>query len=707
MLQALLARQNEPPTSLPSAHNWEDSCVRAKETIERHLEAYEEHRTKRLRGAVTVDEVPRLVDLIAHRLAVGDARTIKETLADVPPVILQNNIWRWYAIPYPVLRQTLLRLFHDVAKEGGGSAEFAADVHTNIDEWIFSNEKWLRDGNPVQWRHGLVSLDDAEHVFLDYILTKSERTITRPGPLPGFELLCEARAAKISIQPSTAMFKRNFYRMSDGLLQNLDWSNVLVAGGIILGTLLSSDSSSTHLQDWRSSDIDMYIHGLSPEDANKKIQHVFDAFSSNLPPGTRTFVVRNMKTITFHAKYPLRRIQIVLKLVESPLEVLLNFDLDICAMGWDGSNVWMLPRAARALEIGSSVFTMDLVRGHYLSTRRASQPQRVFKYANRGYGIRFLPSYMAALQRVLQVPESGGPPVPLDMAGIADDTRRWIDRWLAKSVHYPLHMYTITPRSLPGYSLSGFAMFMRHVSLWEMGQCRRLNVRDDWGPGASSYEERTEAATSPDSEYPWNTGFSFTGYRAHINQLNAAEVEKWVRFDHLERLIQHGVTSSAQISDAVQRIACAPTLDILLHSGFDISLPVILPCDFAVYANDLVSQAQAAAGLKETKLLEPAVRGFFNPLGSRGMDKEGLFFWGVGRELMWQQLDRRIDEVFEALHAFRRANTEVDEERQASCLLVELSKRELRGEESDEFLAFVQWVGKEPIRLVIMTEQDQ
>ncbi|KAJ7669357.1 hypothetical protein DFH06DRAFT_981623, partial [Mycena polygramma] len=515
---------------------------------------------------------------------------------------------------------------------------------------------------------------------------------------PGFELLCEARAAKISIQPSTAMFKRNFYRMSDGLLRNLDWSNVLVAGGIILGTLLSSDSSPTYVQDWRSSDIDMYIHGLSPEDANKKIQHVFDTFSSNLPPGTRTFVVRNMKTITFHAKYPLRRIQIVLKLVESPLEVLLNFDLDICAMGWDGSNVWMLPRTARALETGSSVFTMDLVRGHYLSARRASQPQRVFKYANRGYGIRFLPSYMAALQRLLQVPESGGPPVPLDMVGIADDTRCWIDKWLARSFHFPLHMGTITPRSLPGYSLSGFAMFMRHVTLWEMGQCRRLKLKPRHLPIPSNNPTNLHAPNInfAMSRYPWDTAFSFTGYRAHINQLNAAE-----------SLLQHGVTSSAQISDAVQRIACAPTLEILLHSGFDISLPVILPCDFAVYANDLVSQAQAAAGLKETKLLEPAVRGFFNPLGSRGQDKEGLFFWRVGRELMWQQLDRRIDEVFEALHAFRRANTEVDEEHQASRLLVELSKRELRGEESDEFLAFVQWVGKEPIRLVIMAEQPE
>ncbi|KAJ6572094.1 hypothetical protein B0H19DRAFT_677501 [Mycena capillaripes] len=60
---------------------------------------------------------------------------------------------------------------------------------------------------------------------------------------------------------------------------------------------------------------------------------------------------------------------------------------------------------------------------------------------------------------------------------------------------------------------------------------------------------------------------------------------------------------------------------------------------------------------------------------------------------MWQQLERRIDEVFEALHAFRRVNIDLDEERQAYRLSVELSRRKLRGEEGDEFHAFVQWVG--------------
>lgn len=55
------------------------------------------------------------------------------------------------------------------------------------------------------------------------------------------------------------------------------------------------------------------------------------------------------------SSYPLKRVQIVLKLVKSTKEVLLNFDLDVCSMGWDGQELWLLPRAARALQCKAPV----------------------------------------------------------------------------------------------------------------------------------------------------------------------------------------------------------------------------------------------------------------------------------------------------------------------------------------------------------------
>src|SRR5262249_8033364 len=61
-----------------------------------------------------------------------------------------------------------------------------------------------------------------------------------------------------------------------------------------------------------------------------------------------------------------------------------------CAICWNGTNVLMLPRCARAIETGYSVFASDIIHGHYLGDRRATQETRVFKYADKGFGILFL-----------------------------------------------------------------------------------------------------------------------------------------------------------------------------------------------------------------------------------------------------------------------------------------------------------------------------
>jgi hypothetical protein len=220
---------------------------------------------------------------------------------------------------------------------------------------IVSHEKNLGNagdwGN--EWWHGFVNLADAGAVFPNSIATDLGRTITRLKSLPGYAILGGERQPEIHTQPSLAAFKSSFDKMSDGLLKNLDWTNIFVAGGFVLGALLAVKAPTHKPQpadQWKSSDIDMYVYGLTPTEANEKIKHIFDTFRTNLPKGMPALVVRNSKTITMYSEYPLRRIQIVLKLVKSPKGVLLNFDLDICAMGYDGSEFWMLPRAARALE---------------------------------------------------------------------------------------------------------------------------------------------------------------------------------------------------------------------------------------------------------------------------------------------------------------------------------------------------------------------
>lgn len=130
-----------------------------------------------------------------------------------------------------------------------------------------------------------------------------------------------------------------------------------------LNILLCTDPSMDDT--FAESDLDIYIYGLNPSQANEKIKHIYNVWSTNVgEKSVRAGIcVKNAKTVNFLGEFPDRRIQIVLKIIKSPIEVLLNFDLDPCAVGFDGTRVLMLPRAARALETGYTTFTMHLVHG--------------------------------------------------------------------------------------------------------------------------------------------------------------------------------------------------------------------------------------------------------------------------------------------------------------------------------------------------------
>ncbi|KAK6333250.1 hypothetical protein TWF718_011071 [Orbilia javanica] len=264
------------------------------------------------------------------------------------------------------------------------------------DIWILKNEYFVRaDG--TDW--GLLNLDDAEIVFGSCSkLVQNEagepiyREITRKiAPTAGLQYLDQNRSRTIKIQPSTAAFKKTFDRLMDGALDGLDWSNILVAGGMPLSTLLCVDESMD--EKYKSNDIDMYIYGLNPTEANEKIKHVANVWKKNLKPDESFVMIKNARTVTLIGTFPRRRVQIIMKMIKNPASVLLNFDLDQVAIGYTGDAVLLLPRCARALETGYTIFTLDMIHGHHLNERRETQESRLLKYAERGFGVRILPEF--------------------------------------------------------------------------------------------------------------------------------------------------------------------------------------------------------------------------------------------------------------------------------------------------------------------------
>ena len=297
----------------------------------------------------------------------------------------------------------------------------------DIDEAVLLNERYIRsqarDAN-YNGEH-LVSLEDLSAVLRPDIVVnrhdETERPIERtrlqndqpPGmlefaradlPRGGLQILDELRKRSLKIHSSDASFSQTFGQITNHIFQDFDWSNTLVAGDVVMEALLCTDHSKSISEEetpftLQDHSIDMYVYGLTPGDANRKLEEIHQIWVSNLPSTAERQVVKSAKTISFLATCPYRRIRVVLKLFASPTEILLNSDMDTCAITFDGSRVFMLPRCARAIETGYSVFTTDLVWGYHLDNHRAIHESQVFEYADRGFGLRILPSYARFLEK--------------------------------------------------------------------------------------------------------------------------------------------------------------------------------------------------------------------------------------------------------------------------------------------------------------------
>ncbi|KAK7453509.1 hypothetical protein VKT23_011788 [Stygiomarasmius scandens] len=695
-----------------------------------------------------------------------------------------SKIWGFYKLPYIIRCAGLAlsrekssdRVYKKVRRDGD------EEIFDDIDEWILRNEQFLRLLSKIHkisgtlqtpfnseineslssWQYGLIRIQDLKSVIPSSTfitaagsaspeLEATALKITRPSSLPGYTVLDAKRPTDIYVQKSTSAFSARFDCMTQGLLEGLDWGNIFVAGGIVLGALLTPEKGDHKQQDerWISSDIDLYIYGLGVEEANEKIKHVAEVYKRNLKsnsedPSSEPFLlVRNSQTITIYSSYPNRRVQIVLKLVKSPREVLLNFDLDICAVGYDGREVWMLPRFVRALETGTNVFTMDLVNGHYLGDRKATRDKRIFKYANRGYGLRIIPLYLGYIApytsseneitsqladslKDLSLGEDLYAP-PLKLSVMAETAREWTRktvemfiklgqksgsrpfwfphrRWppvqtaSGKPVfsHAMLESYhQINWEPLGRSCLTGFMLFMRHVTLWEM-ECEGTIEIYQHIFAEDAYNNLGEVAYDDTPMYEWNSSFSLSNFKQAIDKFN--ENERRAAENNLMYLDNEGSDDlqSALRSKSTSRISYASSVEELFGSEKDIVLPITTEPNFVKYANRVVKEGLESAGFHNQDL--PILDVGFDQ--SKDKNSRIMVLWKLTKVLNWQMVDRRIDEVREMLWAFHRSNERAAPEPE---MLVELlhsniSKRAIRTSEADESNAFIRWVGRRPYR---------
>ncbi|KAK7232275.1 hypothetical protein SO694_00030326 [Aureococcus anophagefferens] len=138
----------------------------------------------------------------------------------------------------------------------------------------------------------------------------------------------------------------------------------------------------SHISGFEESDIDLFLVGLNPSEALEKIKEIHKVLKAAWAQDP--VIIRTKGAITFAASWPLRRVQVILRLYSSPAEVLMGFDIDSCCAAYDGTRLLCLPRFRRA--VNSSLNLVDPSR------RSPSYESRLRKYALRGFAVS-VPAY--------------------------------------------------------------------------------------------------------------------------------------------------------------------------------------------------------------------------------------------------------------------------------------------------------------------------
>lgn len=150
-----------------------------------------------------------------------------------------------------------------------------------------------------------------------------------------------------AVVQSLKEFRTNFNVFSESSLVDMDWANVVVAGSAVVTSLLAvpdkHNGSKRALREYYheklapASDVDLFLFGLTEEQAVAKIEQIEQCIRDAILVETTT--IRTKNCITIASQYPTRHVQIVLRIYNSISEILTGFDVDCSCAAYDGKQV--------------------------------------------------------------------------------------------------------------------------------------------------------------------------------------------------------------------------------------------------------------------------------------------------------------------------------------------------------------------------------
>ena len=176
---------------------------------------------------------------------------------------------------------------------------------------------------------------------------------------------------------SNEFFRRLNKKLGEFFALGFNWSNIIMAGGLISGLL----ETQMDPIEYSLSDVDMFVYGENKDVIANKIQEIYDYFIDKLDKQCYVFSYTPNTPIINIIVPGECSFQIIGTSFKNEMEVLNSFDLTHCQVGFNGSKL-----------VYTNEFVQATITRTTKITKRKIHAYRLVKTYNRGYSIA-RPSY--------------------------------------------------------------------------------------------------------------------------------------------------------------------------------------------------------------------------------------------------------------------------------------------------------------------------
>ena len=199
-------------------------------------------------------------------------------------------------------------------------------------------------------------------------LTKAGSTIALTAPL----------LYKTSEQTTVTSIKFNM-RLGEIFsdFDDFDWTNVFLAGGLVSGLLETNYNKELY----KDSDLDFFIYAKTKKEMISAYIRTYDYFKKKFNNNIHSFIYNNSMVTTILSSNCKRVIQLIGSPFDKPIDIINNFDMTHCQVGFNGQIVISTPEFIKAAQTRITQITKSSIHAY-----------RIVKAYQRGYSIE-LPNF--------------------------------------------------------------------------------------------------------------------------------------------------------------------------------------------------------------------------------------------------------------------------------------------------------------------------